>query len=342
MPDVGERATTGIFQTLGVDSEWSNPIRRGFEWWGHRLRQRVWSTPGYDDDGITIHRVFAVTDVLRNIDAPTTKVDSGLGTLGAWATGSALVFLPTERNIQLWCAGTVHEDVVDWMTQLLSSYAILQVIEGERHAVLLPKSVSGIADYSAHPKSGERPYPDDMLTIVDQLFRPKGGGPSPWRGSAEFTEIRDMLNHANCFSMGDENGLTAEFPFGGTTSMLRIVTDEHHSDLGSGVGLFLHVPMWGTYEEATGIAGALNRAEASRGAIGHLLGSWCCKTIGDRSLPAFAFFLPAVLYRPNLLTNLTFSIVRRAQWVNALLNPDIPPGDVADIVSRRFSELIKP
>jgi len=50
--DAGDDLVKGTFQQLKIDDEWSISIERGFTWWGHRLRQRAWSTPGYDDDGI--------------------------------------------------------------------------------------------------------------------------------------------------------------------------------------------------------------------------------------------------------------------------------------------------
>ena len=46
--------------------------------------------------------------------------------------------------------------------------------------------------------------------------------------------------------MGDRTGLTAEFPFASTTSMMQILTEEENPVIGSGVGIFLQIPLWGS------------------------------------------------------------------------------------------------
>jgi len=339
MGDVGEAVVEDIYNELNVDEKWSSPITRGFAWWGHRFRQRIWTTPGYNNQGIIIHRMFAVTDAVRDVEGTVDKVDVALGFINTMALGSAAVFSVKEKAVRFWCAVTVHEDIAQWMVRLFTSYAILQVIEVEKKAEVIAKLVNGSADVSHHPASGTRNQPDEMLTVLDTVFRPIGTRLSPWNGNPEMSQIRKILNGGNCFSMGDDAGLTAEFPFGEGTSMMRVITDEQHPVIGSGVGLFLHIPMWGTNEDAAQIAGALNRAEAAAQSIGHLLGSWCAKSMGEKSMPAFAFFMPTALHQPGLLTNLVFSMVGKAHWAGSLLNPGSTKADVLEIVAKRFKSL---
>ncbi len=291
---------------------------------------------------MVIHRVFAVSDLVRNVRKDQSHVDHILGPLNALAIGSAMVFDPKEKVIRLWTAVTVHAEIVAWMTRLFSSLAVIQAIEAEARAEIIAEMVEGDLDCSAHPSSGERPEADEMMTVLDNVFRPMGQRPSPWNGSEELDEIRAILNGSNCFSMGDSTGLTAEFSFASRTSMMQIITDEENPVIGSGVGMFLQIPLWGSAESAAMIAGALNRAEANRQAPSHLIGSWCSKTIGDQSLPAFASFIPTGLYKPGLLTNLMYSAASRAQWVGQFLNPDDEPADVVDVVSRRFTRMASP
>lgn len=228
------------------------------------------------------------------------------------------------------------------MARLLSSYAIIQLSEAEARAESITKLTSGKVDSSSYPLSRERSEPGEMLSVMESIFRPIGRRPSPWRGNQEMNRIRKILNSNNCFSMGDENGLTAEFPFGEATIMLRIISDEPHPVVGSGVGLFLHIPLWGTASEASSIANALNRAETDRQVVGHLLGSWCSKKVGDRGMPAFAFFIATALHQPGLLMNLAFSMIGRAHWIGSLMNPGAQPGDVVAIITKRHQQMAEP
>ena len=340
--DAGNDVVEGTFGRLEIDDEWSISIRRDFAWWGHRLRQRIWSTSGYDDDGIVIHRVFVVSDLVRNIKSGQSDVDQLLGPMGALAIGSARVFDPTEKTIRLWTAVTVHAEIVEWMISLFSSLAIIQAIEAANRAEITAEVVGGDIDLSAHPSSGERSEADEMMHIVDNAFIPAGQRPSPWSGSEELDQIRESLNKLNCFSTGNRTGLTAEFPIGSTTSMMQVITGEKNPVIGSGVGILLQLPLWGSAERAAMMAGVLNRAEANRHTPGHLIGSWCSKTIGERSNPTFASFIPAALYQPGLLTNLVFSAAVRAQWVGRTLNPDADPEHVMDILFSRFQDWRRP
>jgi len=335
--DTGLEVIKNIFDGLQIDEQWSNWNARGFEWWGHNLRQRVWSTSGYDDDGIIIYLIYAVSDCVRNIKKSQRDVDECLSPFNSLAVGSSIIYDPSEERVQFWLSATVHEQTAGWMTRLLASIVILQAIEALSYVEILAKALDAEID-----SSGARSAPDEMLLIKESNFLPIGQDPSPWMGNSELVQICEMLNQANCFSTGDDTGLTAEFQFGEGTSMMKVVTDEPNPSIGSGVGLFLHLPMWGSFEDAAAIAGALNRAEANNKAMSHLIGSWCAKTIGEQSLPAFATFVPAALYQEGLLTNLMFSAAGRAKWAGEFLNPDTEPADVVSIVMARFGALATP
>jgi hypothetical protein len=335
--DIGLDAVKGIHDALKIDDEWSSWDDRGFEWWGHRLRQRVWATPGYNDDGIVIYRVYAVSDFIRNVKKTQREVDALLSQFNSLAVGSAMVYDPSQRKVQLWSAAMVHEDIAGWMTNILASFTIIQAADAANRAAIIAPILDGEID-----ASGKREEPDEMLTIIETMFLPQGQVSSPWYGNDELVQICEMLNQSNCFSMGDENGLTAEFQFGDQTSMMRVITDEPNPLIGSGVGMFLHLPMWGTFDDAAAIAGALNRAEANNKTLSHLMGSWCAKTVGENSMPAFATFIPTALHKPGLLTNLMFSAAGRAMWAGKFLNPDSEPADVMSIVGERFGLLATP
>jgi hypothetical protein len=335
--DIGLIVVKSIYDALQIDEEWSTWDGRGFEWWGHNLRQRVWSTRGYDDDGIVIYKIYAVSDFVRHVGKSQQEVDHLLSQLNTLAVGSAVIYDPPNKKIKLWSAAIVHEESAGWMGRVLTSLTILQAADASNRANTVAQMLNGEVDVS-----GNREEPDEMLSVAETAFLPQGQGQSPWYGNDELVQICKMLNQSNCFSMGDENGLTAEFQFGDETSMMRVVTDEPNPSIGSGVGMFLHLPMWGTLEDAAAIAGALNRAEANNKSQSHLIGSWCAKTMGENSMPAFATFIPSALHQPGLLTNLMFSAAGRAMWAGTFLNPGTERADVMSIIAERFGLLAEP
>lgn len=316
MNDVGKEVINNVFAELKVDVEWSLTFDRGFEWWAHNLKQRVWVTDGLDDDGIQLFCIYLKTDILRNILASQTDVEKMLGAIGTMACGASLIYDPNNNTLDSWSSFIVHKDNSEWMTRLIVSYAILQIEEAERVSELMSTSLKGDIAKTSNPFSEPRTEPDEMLSVVPSLFVPRGQDESPWNGCDELVEIQKMFNESNCFATGDNTSLTAEFPFNNETSMMRVITTEPHPVLGSGIGMFLHLPIRSTVENCSSIASQLNNAEVNKPEMFHFMGSWCVKELGEFSVPAFAFFIPSLLYQRGLLTNLILSMVQRAFWAS--------------------------
>jgi hypothetical protein len=340
--DVGLNVVHGIFKLLEIDDKWSRWNGRGFEWWGYNLRQRVWATADFDDDSFSLYRIYAVSDAVCDVQKSQAEVDRILSSFGMMAIGASWVFDPSTKTVKLWTAMTAHDQTAEWVTRTLGGFAILQAIEAVDRAEVIAKMVGGKVDNSTHPISGSRTEIDDMYGVLDDVFRPKGQLPSPWNGSEELNEIRETLNQGNCLSMGDENGLSAEFPFGDETSLLKVLTEESNPWIGSGVGIFLQLPIWTSENEASLVAGAFNRAEADDKCLSYFTGSWCSKQVGEEYMVAFATFIPAVFHQPLLLTNFVFSATRRAAWANTLINPNDELIDVVKVVAERFGVIASP
>jgi hypothetical protein len=106
---------------------------------------------------------------------------------------------------------------------------------------------------------------------------------------------------------GDRSGLTAEYPFGANTSLLRLVTDAENPRLGHGLLALLTVPR---KSEGPEVAMELNALELSRLTRSHFLGTWCDDEMGL----TYCAFYPNVARVPGLLPNIFFSTASRAKW----------------------------
>ena len=66
--DLGTAAVEEIRELWQVDNQWSVDEDRGFSWWGKDYRQRIWSDPGFDEEGIEIFRLHSETDFIHAVD----------------------------------------------------------------------------------------------------------------------------------------------------------------------------------------------------------------------------------------------------------------------------------
>ena len=62
--DAGPQVLKHVHEQMKIDREWSVKGRRQFVWWGHRLAQRVWADPPFEDEGMVITRLHARTDLI--------------------------------------------------------------------------------------------------------------------------------------------------------------------------------------------------------------------------------------------------------------------------------------
>jgi hypothetical protein len=309
-PDLGQRVVETLYQWSKIDAEWSVWHPRGFTWWAGPLAQHVWADPPVEIDGKQLYRVHARTDLLTGLDA------ADLQAAAEWAAFSSLSgwVRPADdlSRIHLATAVSVHVEVEDFLTRLMALAAALQVAEAHRTAPYLERVPGWSAAVSAHPSSGPRQEPDDMLNVIGQVVVPKGQEPSRWTG-AEMAGAVELLQDGPCIlATGDTTGVAGEYPFPGPvgTSLLRLQTEVPHPRLGNGCLCTLRLPYALQEPAATAaIALQLNGMELDR----HLyfIGSWC---LSDSGL-SYVSFLPNAAHRPGALTNILLSLVSRVRWV---------------------------
>lgn len=296
---------------MQIDEEWCTWQDRGFTWWGHECAQRVWSEPGYDDEGIAIHRLHAQADLVADVDV-TPRVLEALNAFNTLVVLSALHADGHQGKVSYRVSMWVHEQSMDWVAHLFKLVVAIQAAHANAQAELLAPLLEGKPDKTSHPSSGSRSAADEMLLINEQIVVPAGVAPSVWAGS-EMADLSERWVSRFCvLGNGDETGLTQEFPFPGGTSLLQVTTEEPHPALGNGMLMRLSLPERVSEAEGPGWANAMNSNELVSLTRSNFVGSW---TVVNGT-PTFVSFYPnAARLSDGLLTNLVINATSRSRWV---------------------------
>lgn len=324
LDDVGPEALDRIYGAMAIDAKWSVRHDRRFEWWGHRLRQVVSAAPAVESRGIAICLLSSRTAVARNL-VLSDRLEEGIAALNTAAAMNALVLDREARTLFLSCHMVAHREILDWAVPLFMGAVAMQAAEAHAAAGPLSELLGCEPDESAHPVSGPREEPDEMLSVTQTLFAPTGQGPSRFP-SSELEEIAEIDSGPSVLSNASNGRLTAEFPFHGATpavlnagrhdgapqtALFTVSLKEPHPRYGSGCLMLLRLPLTGLDGPA---ANDLNRAEAA-GAPTYGFGAWC---VHD-SIPVHALFLPNALYRPGLMKAMTTGAFGKAMWARDFL-----------------------
>ena len=307
--DVGPEMINKAFETNQIDDEWSIRSDREFTWWGYEQAQRLWAAPPIRSQGVTVTKVHARTDVLRDVP-DTDKTYQMLAVSNMMATLSPLIFDPDTGKIYYHSTAYLHEQNYWLVSDIFMLAASMQAADAFLAATFLTAEVDGEVDATAHPQSGERFEPDDMLNLLDAVVAPAGAEPSPFT-SDDFAMLEDLDPNPSVHTNAGENGVTAEFPFSGgdpvmksfdggqppQTALFQAFNNQPHPEVGNGCLVLLHVPL---STEDPVVANKLNRLEAETEGGNHLLGAWA---IGPRGL-VFTTFYPAMIHHPALLAGL--------------------------------------
>lgn len=347
-PDVGPAVVDYLRRRLQIDQEWLVQEQRSFEWWAHRLRQRVWAEPVRSSGGHDVVRVQAECDLLRGVQDRDAAVELA-NELNADAGLDALVFVPERAEVVSRLSCVMHENVL-WLAQLLAIAVAHQVGLAESRADQLAAILGGEVATSSHPESGRRPEPDEMLNIVPSLAAEAVDVPL---GRADYEDVAEQLRQVVLASPGD-TGFTAEVPFWGATpavaamaldqpgpetALVTVSEDEvlprnalgAAARLGSGLVVRLRLPVDASDLGELEAGNRLNRSQTEDWSPAHLMGAWHV----ENETVAFASFVPGYLLaaipsssRPGLLVNVTLWMGALAGWARAVLT-DTPAGEDA-------------
>jgi hypothetical protein len=328
--DPGLAVVAHLFDQMQIDPEWSVRRERGFTWWGDQLAQRVWASSSEQRCGIAVWQVHIETDLVKEVGLSPDPFPV-LAELNRLASLSACLL--DDGHIRLHASVSVTENNLPFAKELAIHAMSLQAADAQPVAAWLSGHLGGAEDVSAHPLSGKRPTPDDMLGVAQLYKRKREEG--VWTPPIDFSAVACGSNRCWLSATAGTHSFTAELPFGGDdtgagggadqpTARLQTWTDKPNPIFGTGVLLLLKLP--GEFEARTAnvdarTANILNVADTVSPDC-HQLGAWCHRD--DWGL-AFVTFLPALVfqrggpYATNLFESLVWHSASRALWAHSLL-----------------------
>jgi hypothetical protein len=319
--NVGEQTVEWLYKNqLQVDEQWSVRTERGFTWWPYQHAQTVTSTDEVKGpDGTPGAFVGVRTQVLRDLDL-TDQLATGVNELAREGAGtmSGLMYDETTRTLDLCSMVPVHDDTREWMQQVISVAAVLQIGEAQALSSTLMQyyRVGGVEATSAHPANGKRPTPDEMAGITRSLIIPMGTIPCAWTPE-EFSEAVDqfMQQPPALLATSGETGFTVEFPFGDVSSLCQADCDTHLV-LGNGLRMTQSFPMPESSDgDGARFALHMNATELASRPVGYGFGSYFYRD----GLLCFSTFFPNFIHKPGLLRNLYFAAAQRARSLSVIL-----------------------
>lgn len=323
--DPGLRVVRSVFDALQIDEEWSTWDDRGFTWWPHQRAQRVWAdapVTELDEEAALVHAEVEIIEGAEGADTPLRVLDAQLGVLAGGLTMHSA--MRRGDRVCFHATAAVHEGNVDWIARVFQMATLFEAVNAETRAPLFADAFGMRVITSAHPVSGPRPMPDEMLRIEDLP-----AATERWGGAGELDQIADFLNARGVLSTTGQDGLTAELPYGpdggpaiaGGDSHLLMLSNESRGRLGAGARLTLRLGDWPRMDGEQIFPPQINAMEATGQSSSHLLGTWAIED-DPFTIPYFTSWVPGVLLRPGILMNLVLSMAVRARWISTLVVVD--------------------
>lgn len=211
MGDLGLEVVEDVAIALSLDAEWTVREERGFSWWGHKLRQRVWADPPRRSHGNEIVRIHAQTALLSGVSVGSNAY-AVFARENRSADMSALVVDPRTGALYAHCNAYFHAGN-RWLINDFKTSVALQVARAHRLADVLRDELGGAVAESGHPISGLRSEPDDILT-VGAMITGQGARRSSF-GRGQFADGARQAQKMLVLATYDEDGVAAEVPFTG-------------------------------------------------------------------------------------------------------------------------------
>jgi hypothetical protein len=310
---IGKRLIEAVADMLPAH-EAVRPVSNGIEWGKSGARQRLWWEAPVDEaaDGSDSVRIRILTEVMPLPEDPAEWSEDVRGTI-LWAASANVwggLMLAEEMNGCL-CFGaavTVHEDNKDQLpTVLFHALAAQAVI---RDALFDSSIVPEVTRLSETESAG------DIGEILASMHKLMSGASSAVSDGVE-SDIGVLIEQFQDFPClvctSSKMGLSAEFPYGEKSSLLRIDAAADHPLFGASVRLVLLLPLKADESPLT-IQAILemNRKEQPVHELAWSFGSWNLDRLKTPRL-GYRLWIPYPMFQPGLLVKVGNGMVDRAR-----------------------------
>lgn len=281
-PDIGEVCLLAIASTWGMDEDWSAAkwVDNGFDWSPGSHLVRVRAFPNGKSGTNERWRVSVETNVLAGVPIEDTKFIETVAS-DDFASTYSTRYPPAEiwkahpegqkPKLSFFSSVYVDADLVSWLPHFLAQEALLQLNDADASSVTMSKLLGGEPDFLP---SGKNEDPDPIFEVVANINL-KGYEPSRWSDTDEFVNFEKQFGRSNsCFGIGDRSGLTLETPFGSSSALVRLWSDQQHPQLGNGLLVTIQSPFSAAKEKVSKEAALLNFWESHAWTDFSQLGSW--------------------------------------------------------------------
>lgn len=327
---IGRCALEAVRKRLMIDPEWTVEHGDGFSWWSHRLRQTFRVTGPIDLEGLPTRWLSFETDVAAGLDGP----DDRKTLVATTANRVSNLYTTVVDGDRLRHRARVYfmPETLPHRTNLLADRALLSNTDAHMIADTFVERAPSFGldldrlrvDESAHPSSGRRPEPDEMLSVRDTVLVPMGDADPPPDRTVDLDAAADFLASVTRADMSvrvtdrhvESIGarLVARHAFGAYQLMNGI----RHPILGFGtLSLLRVVPKnLANEEEARRVCQRLDAAEWHGWTPLLSIGAWVPDRFGDPHDLAYAYatFHPNACVVPGLSTELASDALRRFMW----------------------------
>jgi hypothetical protein len=234
-------------------------------------------------------------------------------------------------------AHTVHDETVQMRGEQLASYIILQLCQAELDAEGLAAALGGEVARAQHPTSGMREIRDEMLGVVDAIYRPAGVTSSRFAVVEEMVAVAEMCEGSSFACLGgDAGGACIEVPFGESgTALVHIQTAPPHGWLGAGLQVATWLPLPGDEDAHARAVQALQAEQLDTFEGGGQLGAWSMRYRNGVPHTVWTRFVPNRSFERGLAVDVAMGEVNRALWVDQRLFPNLPQRDAWRVLHER-------